>query len=126
MRRSIHFASAVLALLLLLIAPLKAQESSTIRGRITDSTSQQPIAGATVTVGSRSSISQADGRYAITNVPAGTETLRVRMIGYAQATQTVTVTADELVVDVALTGQAVNLAAVVVTGYGQQRVGNVP
>jgi iron complex outermembrane receptor protein len=108
-------------------APLGAQQTTgTVRGRVTDATTQQPLAGATISVGTRSALSQGDGRYLITGVPAGTDSLRARLIGYARAAQAVTVAEhDTLVADLALTSQAVNLSAVVVTGYGTQRAGDI-
>ena len=51
--------------------PLIAQEG-TISGRVIDSTTLQPLQGAVVAVGSRSAITQADGRYVLSGVPAGT------------------------------------------------------
>src|SRR5437764_4952725 len=108
-------------------APLGAQQASgTVRGRVTDATTQQPLAGATVSLGNRRALSQGDGRYLITAVPAGTDSLRARLIGYARAAQAVTVAEhDTLVVDLALTSQAVSLSAIVVTGYGTQRAGDI-
>lgn len=124
--RRLRFIIGVL-LALLWIAPLRAQEpSGTIRGRVVDDATQQALSGVTVTVGSRSALTQADGRYLIPGVPAGTYTLRTRMIGYAQATREITVAAGEtLDVDLGLTGQAVGLSEIVVIGYGEQRAGNI-
>ncbi|HEV8266524.1 MAG TPA: SusC/RagA family TonB-linked outer membrane protein [Gemmatimonadales bacterium] len=108
-------------------SPLRAQGTTgSVRGRITDAFTQQPLAGVTVAVGTRSALTQADGRYLITVVPAGSYTARARMIGYAEQTLPVTIGGgDTVVVDLALTGQAVGLSAVVVTGYGEQRVGDI-
>src|SRR2546430_15265180 len=123
MRRSIHFASAVLALLLLLIVPLHAQQPSrsTIRGRITDSTTQQPLVGATVTVAGRGVLTQPDGRYAIAGVSAGAQTPRVRMIGYGRSSTEATA-ADGHGPSAAFSTsrQAVTLAEVVVAGVRVQ------
>jgi len=109
------------------MVPLGAQQpTGTIRGRVSDGGTQQALAGATVTVGSRGALTQADGRYVITGVPAGTDTLRARMLGYAPGAQPVTVTGgDTVVVDIALTAQAVGLAEMVVVGYGEQSAGNI-
>jgi TonB-linked SusC/RagA family outer membrane protein len=109
------------------IAPLRAQEpTGTIRGRVTDDASQLPLQGAMVRVGSRYTQTRADGGYLLTDVPAGTDTLRATMIGYAPAARLVTVVGGEaLDMDVALTAQAVNLAELVVIGYGEQRQGNI-
>ena len=108
-------------------ASLAAQQpTGTIRGRITDNTTQQPIAGAVIAVGNRSAQTREDGRFTIGGVPAGSDLLRARMIGYAQINQPVMVAGgDTVVVDLALTAQAIGLSEVVVTGYGQQRAGNI-
>jgi iron complex outermembrane receptor protein len=125
MRRINHLTCALLALSW--TAPLVAQQPThTIRGRITDNSTQQPIVGVVVTVGGRSAITQSDGRYTITGVPGGSDLLHARLIGYQPANQPVMVAGDETVlVDVALTPSAVGLSAVVVTGYGVQRVGDI-
>src|SRR5213595_1581217 len=109
------------------MAPLSAQQpTGTIRGHVTDGATHQPLSGVTVAVGSRGALTQADGRYLITGVPAGTDTLRTRMIGYAPAKRSVTVVGGDTVgVDLALSPQAVGLSEIVVTGYGTQRVGNI-
>ncbi len=109
------------------VAPLAAQQpTGTVRGRVSDSTSQQPLRGATVTVGGVRAETRPDGGYLLTAVPAGTDTIRVAMIGYAPVSQVVTVVGGQAIdVDVALAVQAVNLAEVVVVGYGQQRQGNI-
>ena len=127
MRRFHLLTCALLGLTLTWTAALAAQQpTGTIRGRITDNNTQQPIAGVTVTVGSRSATTRDDGRFVISGVPAGSDLLRARMIGYAQINQPVMVTAGETaVVDLALAAQAIGLSEVVVTGYGAQRAGDL-
>src|SRR5512146_1321734 len=117
---------AGLTALLVGASPVCAQGTDgTVQGRITDAATQQPIAGATVTAGRRTALTQVDGHYSLT-IPAGTYMLEARTIGYGPGRQSVTVVAGQTVtVDLALTAQAVNLAAVVVTGYGQQRAGDI-
>src|SRR3989440_8745459 len=114
-------------LAMLWMTPLRAQAPvGTIRGHVTDAANQQPLSGVTVAVGSRAALTQADGRYLITGVPAGTDSLRTRMMGYARATRPVTVVGGEtVVVDLARTAQAVHLSEIVVPGYGAQRAGNM-
>ena len=109
------------------MAPLRAQEpAGSIRGRVTDEATQQPVRGATVRVGSQSTQTRTDGGYLLPDVPAGTDSLRVTMIGYAPAARAVSVTAGEVLdADVTLAPQAVNLAEMVVVGYGEQAQGNV-
>jgi iron complex outermembrane receptor protein len=125
MRRFNYFTCALLALSW--TAPLVAQQPThTIRGRITDNSTQQPIVGVIVSVGGRSTATGNDGRYTITGVPSGSDLLRAKLIGYQPANQPVMVAGDEtVVVDVALTPSAVGLSAVVVTGYGVQRAGDI-
>src|SRR2546423_1663193 len=118
----------VSALLAVLGSPqLGAQQGAgTIRGHVSDAATHQPLVGATISVGTRRALSQSDGRYLITGVPVGSDSLRARVIGYARAGQLLTIAAgDSLVVDLALTAQAVSLSEVVVTGYGTQRAGNL-
>src|SRR6266581_829166 len=107
--------------------PLVAQQpTGTVRGRVTDNSTQQPIAGAIIAVGNRSTQTRDDGRFTIGGIAAGSDLLRVKMIGYVQINHPVMVTAgDTSVVDLALTAQAIGLSEVVVTGYGQQRAGNI-
>jgi iron complex outermembrane receptor protein len=114
-------------LAVLCTTPLVAQEpTGTVRGHVIDNVSQQPLSGVTVTVGSRSALTQADGRYRVTAVPVGTASFRARLLGYAPATQSVTIAGgDTVVVDVTLTAQALGLAEVVVVGYGEQSAGNI-
>ncbi|MEO7239590.1 MAG: SusC/RagA family TonB-linked outer membrane protein [Gemmatimonadales bacterium] len=109
------------------ITPLLAQQpGGSIRGHVTDAASNQPLQGAVVRVGGRGTQTRADGGYLLAGVPAGTDSLRVTMIGYAPDTRSVTVAEGEILdVDVALTAQAAQLAELVVIGYGEQRAGNV-
>ncbi len=124
--RRIHYCTCAL-LALFWTAPLVAQQpTGTIRGRITDNGTRQPIIGVIVTVGARTAVTQNDGRFTITGVPSGSDLLRARLIGYLPANQPVMVASgDTVVVDVALAPSAVGLSAVVVTGYGVQRAGDI-
>ena len=120
--------SVVIALLAVLwMAPLRAQEpSGTIRGRVIDDASKEPLASVTVTFGSHRAVTQADGRYILPGVPAGTDSVRARMLGFAPVAQSVTVGAGQVVVvDLAMTAQAIGLSEIVVVGYGEQRAGDI-
>src|SRR5438874_2128847 len=125
MRRRCCIIAALLAVLW--TAPLSAQQPiGTIRGRVTDAATQQPLSGVTVSARGRAAQTQADGRYFMNGVPAGSDSLRARMIGYAPAARAVTVgRGDTTVVDIALTPQAVRLSEVVVVGYGERRAGEI-
>ena len=112
--------------LLSMATPLSAQTLGNITGRVTDASSQQPIPGASVFVGNRGTISDAEGRYRITGVPAGARLVRAVMTGYAEGGQTVNVTAGQSVsADFALQTEAIALSGLVVVGYGTQRAANV-
>jgi TonB-linked SusC/RagA family outer membrane protein len=120
-----YLTAAVVALLW--CAPLAAQASNgTIIGRVTDATTHQALEGVTVSVGDHGALTTAEGRYIIVGVPAGTQTVRATIIGYADATKTATVTGGQTVtVDFQMTAQAVGLSKIVVVAYGQQRAGNI-
>jgi TonB-linked SusC/RagA family outer membrane protein len=100
--------------------PVTAQESGVVVGTVIDAVSQQPIAGAQVTVQGTQlgALSDADGRYRIAGVPAGNYQIRATFIGRAAASRTnVRVTAGGTVeVDFQLREQALRLEGVVVTG----------
>src|SRR6185437_14111377 len=123
-----HIRSALGPLLALLwITPLSAQSpGGTVRGHVTDGTTQQPLAGVTVTIGTRGTLTENDGAYVISGVAAGTDTVHVRMLGYAPDSRAVTITdGASTTADFALTQRAVSLSQVVVIGYGHQRAGDI-
>lgn len=124
--RWLRFGTGVL-LTVLWSAPLVAQApSGTIRGRITDEGTARPLQGATLIFGGRTTVSQADGRYTLAGVPAGTDSLRVRMIGYTPTARVVTVEAGQVTeLDIGLSAHAVELAELVSIGYGEQQAGNI-
>ena len=125
MKRLRYVSGALLAVLW--TAPLHAQgPGGVIRGRVMDGATQQPLSGVTVTFGRRGALSLPDGRYTIAGVPASTDTLRARLLGYSPAVQVVTVGAgDTITADLALTAQAISLSEVVVVGYGEQTAGTI-
>ncbi len=64
-----------------------------------------------------------EGRYTITNVPAGQYQVQVRLIGYATATNPVSVSAGQAATaDFALTPAAVPLDVVIVSATGQEQL----
>ncbi len=125
MRSSLCLTAAVL--LASSFSPVGVQgQSGSIQGRVTEQTSGRPVPGVTVTFGTRGTQTRQDGSYSLGDVPPGTDSVRFRLIGFEPAARSVTVVAGQsATVDVALTTQAINLSAVVVTGYGEQRAGNI-
>ncbi|HUQ98117.1 MAG TPA: SusC/RagA family TonB-linked outer membrane protein [Gemmatimonadaceae bacterium] len=96
-----------------------AQSGGTVSGRVVESSSQRPIADAQVTVvgTDRAAITNGNGEYTISGVPAGAQRLRIRRIGFAPSDRTVTVESGQTAsVDFNINPTATDLAAVVVTG----------
>src|SRR5213594_2927760 len=88
----------LLAVTLLGGAPLGAQQTGTVTGSVRGAEGGAPVAGASVVmVGTaRSVMTNAQGRYHL-SAPAGTHTVRARLIGYEAAEQRVTVIAGDTV-----------------------------
>ncbi len=114
---------AALALLLLPGTPLWSQATGTIRGTVTGA-AQQPVANAQVGVvdGRAGARTNAAGVFTIAGVPAGTQTLRVQMIGYAVATKQVTVVAGQTATaNFQLSEAVLTLNEIVITGTGGEQ-----
>jgi iron complex outermembrane receptor protein len=111
-----------LAGLLLAAVPLEAQ-TGTITGRVVDSTTSAPLSNAIVSVEgtARRAMSRDDGTFTVTDVPTGTQRVRVRRIGYAETARQITVSSGATNVEFSLAPQAAALGEIVVTGYGTQR-----
>lgn len=112
---------AVAALSLLLIAvPVDAQTSTgTVRGQVTDAVTQRPLSGTQISIPGtgRGALANSGGQFLILNVPAGTHTLRVDLVGYSTEEVQVTVTGGEVsLVNVGMTQSALQLDEIVVTG----------
>lgn len=108
------------------LAPAQAQEGA-VSGVVTTAGTLQPIQGAQVVVEDTQlgGITDVEGRYLVTGVPAGEQTVRVRLLGYRPASRTVTVAAGATATaDFELEVTAVELGAVtvnVITGEQQAR-----
>ena len=117
---------------LLLPAAEAMAQQGTITGRVIASDGQRPISTAQLVIPQLNlgTVSGADGRFTITNVPAGTHELRVLRIGFRTTNVEVTVPAGGTAeVTVTMGREALALDEVVVTGTpgGTQRraIGNV-
>ena len=100
-------------------APLSAQATGTVRGQVTDASTQRPLAGAQISlVGTqRGGLANSSGQYLILNVPVGTYTVQAEIIGFGHQMMDVTVTAGQVAVaNFTLTQQAIDLEELVVTG----------
>jgi len=97
---------ALLALILAIAGPAPAHaqsgtqpETGTVQGRVFDSTSNAGVGGAQVFVAGTvvGTLTDAEGRYSLSGVPPGEQVVTVRLIGYREASKTITVTAGETV-----------------------------
>ncbi|HKK08184.1 MAG TPA: carboxypeptidase-like regulatory domain-containing protein, partial [Gemmatimonadota bacterium] len=101
----------------------RAQEG-TVTGQVSDQASLEPLVGAQVFLPGTQlgTLTDDQGHYRITGVPAGSHEVRVRLIGYRSAARNVSVEAGQAVTaDFRLSVSAVSLEEVVVTATGTQR-----
>jgi Fe(3+) dicitrate transport protein len=116
-----------MALLALYVTSLVSQPSESIltgglRGQVLVKESNQPLVGANiVVVGTRFGASTNEaGLFVIPDLPVGTYTVRISMLGYAEAAVSVAVRSGETsVVDVALVPRPLDLPEVVVIGRAE-------
>lgn len=101
-----------------------AQSGGTIEGRVVAALSKEPLANANVQVvgNTKSAVTNAQGRYRITDVPAGSITVQARRVGREPSSQTAIVSATGITtLDFALTESAIGLSAVVVTATREEQ-----
>jgi len=98
------------------------QGTGTIRGRVSDAATAAPLASVQIRVDGTTlgALSRADGAYTITGVPAGSQFVSTRRVGYSPERVAVTVpAAGAATQDFALRAVATTLNEVVVTALGQ-------
>lgn len=125
-RRSILVPLGALLVLVLGVAP--AALAQAIKGTVTDSASQRPLEGATVTLsaGNKRVVTGTDGTFQFADAPVGSAVLRVQMIGYASSTRSVTVIQGETAtIDFSLPIKPVELEEMVSIGYGSVQRDNL-
>ena len=119
--RSLHFLAAGLLMAVLAgfgPASMMAQTGA-ITGTVLSSQSGEPLSAAQVSVEGTGlgALTQANGKFLILRVPAGTYTVTAVLIGFANASVQVTVAdGQSAVADMRMTPQAVSLSEIVVTG----------
>jgi TonB-linked SusC/RagA family outer membrane protein len=100
----------------------QAQQGA-VTGQVVDRATQRPLSSVQVIVSgtNRGTITNAEGRYLIPGVAAGTVELRAVLVGYEALSQTVTVRAGESVVaDFGLAASVITLDELVVTATGTE------
>ena len=121
------FAFLAAAFLVVANSDIGAQTTGTVTGTVVNHATKEPLPGAQVVVVdvNRGTIANQAGQFTIPNIPAGTRTVRVVLIGFGGAQQTVTVaTAQTTRIDFELRATAVQLDAVVVnavTGQAERK-----
>ncbi len=95
-RRGLVMPLFVVFLLFFAVSEGALAQTGTIAGTVVDARTGEVLPGANVLVENTllGAASEADGRFTITEVPAGTYTLRARFIGFEEAVQEVRVTPD--------------------------------
>jgi TonB-linked SusC/RagA family outer membrane protein len=99
--------------------PVNAQETGRITGQVTSAQNMRPLDGAQVSIEGTGmgGLANGQGRFLLLNVPAGTHTVRVTMIGFGTTRQQVTVVAGQVATaDFSLNETALALDELVVTG----------
>ncbi|ABB23144.1 TonB-dependent receptor [Pelodictyon luteolum] len=102
-------------------------DTGTVKGQVTDRADGEGVYGATVTIGGTtiSTATDMDGNFTLRNVPVATQKLSVSIVGYAPASQVVTVAADATATANISLGHTTIMASEVVVGaamYGQDRL----
>jgi hypothetical protein len=118
LRTALFEAAIVLGLLVTAAAPVQAQTGS-IEGRVTNEVTGAPLAAAIVSVVGTTvgTLSREDGEYALINVPAGIQEIRVTLIGYGTVSQDITVQVGAIAtMDFQLRAQPIEMEGIVVTG----------
>lgn len=116
-----RYARSLVVLFVMSVLPaiVAAQERGTIAGQVVDETRNEPLAGVQVMIlrTALTTVTNAQGRYVLTNVPAGTAEVRASTLGYGAASQAATVSAgDTTAIDFMLAPSALELEEIVVTG----------
>ena len=117
-RNTLHLLAVSAATLLMLSGAVFGQDSGSLSGVITDGESGLPLQGANVFIEelSKGSASDADGRYTILNIPAGTYTISASYVGYRIVKTRVEHTGESQILDFSLMpkllqGQEVTITA---------------
>ena len=112
-----------------LAAPARGQGTGAVQGTITDPRGQ-PLAGATVLIEGSPYGGATDGSgvYRLAGLPSGVHALRVRLVGYVERRERVTVTAgDTVTLNLQLALSVVELDPVVVSATGEsERLSQMP
>jgi len=105
------------------VTPALGQQTGEIRGTVTEAGTGRQLAGVQILIEGRSIavVTDAEGRFTMTNVPVGRTTLRARMIGYTTVDLALNVSAQlPATADFELHRAIIQLDQIVVTGTGRE------
>ncbi len=100
-----------------------AQSTGTIKGMVKDSVSSEPIRHLTVTLVeiARQTITDKEGAYSFSDVPAGNHTIRVSGVGWNRSERELTVSeGDDVTAEFLMIVSASNMGEVIVYGASRQ------
>jgi outer membrane receptor for ferrienterochelin and colicins len=108
-----------LAIIIYITLPLSAQEAA-IKGRITDTDTHQPVAGANIVLDSllHGDVSNANGQFSIGKISPGLHVLSVTYMGYTGHKQQVRVQNEDVFINLELKPSPNEIREVVITGTG--------
>lgn len=98
----------------------------TVSGTVTDASTGESLPGTTVSIPAlnRGSVTDLQGQYSI-NLPAGEHQVVVSFIGYQRFSRTITITDQDITLDIELSLDIIGLDRVVVVGFGETSRRNV-
>lgn len=115
--------TTLLAGLIFMVLPtLSYAQTGSLSGTVTEATTGDPLPGATVIIEDLGlgTSTDADGRYAMTNIPEGTHSVSVTFVGFRTVERDVEISSGATAsLDVALDEDVLGLEDVVVVGYAQ-------
>ncbi|RXF68064.1 TonB-dependent receptor [Arcticibacter tournemirensis] len=78
-----------------MLLPYVASAQFSIKGKITDRSSHQPLPGASISIGNRSATSNSNGDFSITFLEEASYQVRIRYIGYKEYSRTIRISGDQ-------------------------------
>jgi outer membrane receptor protein involved in Fe transport len=103
-------------------------QNASVKGRVLDAETNEPLIGALIAVEGREfgAAADLDGHYIIEDMPAGSYALRVSSMGYQEKVENLTLAAGEAAeIDFLLDSDALSLATVVVTARASRETENI-
>ena len=120
-----NLTSALILILLFTLQVSGLAQTGSIRGKVFDKDTKDPLTGANIIIDNTSfgAASDLDGKYIIRNIPAGTQKITISYIGYNSVSMEVTITANRTVEqDFYLSAQAIQGQTVTITAQAQGQI----